>query len=523
MKNVVYLSFILVASYLLTGCINDDSKTFQIAMPDITIESASFLAYVGELTEISTPIKWAGTDSTNYDFLWTLNGEKIATDKELKYVFTLAGTSYLTFQMTDRSTELVYGKDFQLTVNSKFFLGWLILSEKEARSSLSFIHMQTYELYPDIYHALYPDEPLGSDPYRMEVHHTSSADQILVMQKGGPGLIELNGSNFQKVIRTEDEFIGERYPENFGTPVRVAYTHKGPELLLTDKGTIYSRQNKSTTAFQMALYSTVPYEYSGENLSFNYFTFAGVSNFQLMFDNTYRRWLAFYNTTTIDRMIPPFTKGYTDSPGIFDYCTGMPDDIDLVYAETCNEATNTCDLIHILKDKTTGVHHMQTTSLSLSTTNYRITVTNPVQRVFAPGYGIDDKTQYCLLRGVATAFVDSPHVFFNVGHKVYFYRWANDRIYLYKDFGTGENRPTGDIVCIHTNGNATQLGFAFSDGHFYICDISRNTIDGIARGDIDTSGDNQIEIQHYSGLGRIVHAAFKYGRSTNYLNARILY
>ena len=67
------------------------------------------------------------------------------------------------------------------------------------------------------------------------------------------------------------------------------------------------------------------------------------------------------------------------------------------------------------------------------------------------------------------------------------------------------------------------MGFAFSDGHFYICNIKKDIIDKIARGDIDPLTDNQIEIQHYSGLGKIVHSVFKYGKSTNYLNAKIEY
>ena len=42
----------------------------------------------------------------------------------------------------------------------------------------------------------------------METHYTTKTDEILIMQKGGEGLIELDGSNFKKVIRTEEEFIG---------------------------------------------------------------------------------------------------------------------------------------------------------------------------------------------------------------------------------------------------------------------------------------------------------------------------
>ena len=430
--------------------------------------------------------------------------------------------------MTDRTNKLTYGQDFKLTVSSEYFLGWLILAEDETdgHSALSFIHMQTYELYPDVYKTLYPNDPLGSKPYRMETHYTTKTDEILIMQKGGEGLIELDGSNFKKVIRTEEEFIGGEYPYAGFNPIRVAYTHKGPELLLTDQGEIYDRINRKTTSmFQTASYSTIPFLHVSGNTSFTYFTFPGSTNFQLMFDNANKRWLAYHNTSTIPYAIPIFTKGYTDEsyPGAFDFCNGMNANIDLAYAETCNESTNSCYLVHVLKDNTTNNHYLQVSTLTFSTSNYRITVTKPEQKEFASGYGIDDKTQYCLLRGTGTSFTADPHLFFSIGKKVYFYRWSNDKIYLYKDFGTGENAPTGDLVSMHTNGNAIEMGFAFSDGHFYICNITKNIIDKIARGDIDPLTDNSIEIQHYSGLGKIVHSAFKYGKSANYLNAKIAY
>lgn len=95
----------------------------------------------------------------------------------------------------------------------------------------------------------------------------------------------------------------------------------------------------------------------------------------------------------------------------------MNANIDLAYAETCNESTNSCYLVHVLKDNTTNNHYLQVSTLTFSTSNYRITVTKPEQKEFASGYGIDDKTQYCLLRGTGTSFTADPHLFFSIGKK----------------------------------------------------------------------------------------------------------
>ena len=149
---------------------------------------------------------------------------------------------------------------------------------------------------------------------------------------------------------------------------------------------------------------------------------------------------------------------------------------------------------------------------------------NIQQYEFGTGFDINADTQFWLLRGQNTAFEEDPHLFFNVGNKVYFYRSSNQRYYLYKDFSLGENPPTGKLVTMHTDASVEKIGFGFSDGHFYICDLDpESVVNQIARGDIDPSTpaiDKQLELEHYTGLGNIVHSIFKYGRWANFTGAR---
>lgn len=533
MKNILYiLALTLFTSYLFSSCIDDDSKSFQFSIPNISIAGDDNIQFpVGKISEYQPNIQWVSSDSNNYTFLWTLNGrEELSTEKTLRYTFTETGVVYLTFQMTDKTTKVTYGQDFKATISSEFFLGWLILSDKEGRSALDFIHMDTYELYPDIYHSMYPNDPLGSDPFRLETHHISKTDQILIMQRGGDGCVELDGSTFKKVIRTEEEFYGEKYPEeeNGFQPIRVACTHKGPELLLTSNGNIYDRITEkaatvSTATFQSAFYSTVPFQHVAGQTKFTYFTFPASLNFQLMFDDLNKRWLAYYNTTTIPRAIPVFTKGYTDTayPDVFDFCNGMDDDVQLVYAETYNESSNNGWLFNIFLKA--GIYYLNTAKLTLATSTYKITVTTPTQREFAATYEIDEKTKFHLMQGTTTAFTADPHLFFNIGKKVYFYHYGDDKSYFYKDFAAESDAPTGDLVTIVQKGDATQLGFAFSDGHFYICDTDKTTLTAIRQNNLDPTQANAITTKHFSGLGNIVHAAFKYGKATNYTTGKNAY
>ncbi|KIO45018.1 hypothetical protein DMB45_13390 [Sanguibacteroides justesenii] len=539
-KIIYYLGAFLVLWGLFTGCYDDKSKTARIPMPKITIlgdealsgDRSNRIAYVGEECELDCKVNWGTEDSTQYDFKWTYNGEEISQERVCRYTFNESGSTYVTFQVIQKSTGLSWGASLSVTVSAKYLLGWLILSDKEGRSALDFIHIDTYELYPDIYKTLHPDKPLGSQPFRLEQHFTSAYDEILVMQRGEPGLVELDGRNFSQVIQTKDEFIGEKYPYEGFDPVQVCYangTISGVELLLTAKGEVYARMNKTVTSqFQTAQYPTIPLEYPG-GMEITTFTFPKPTYYQLMFDNKNKRWLAIYKSSSNDKMLPLLVKNYDEEefPDYFDFCNGMDQKMELVYAQTCDEWGGDCYLINILKDTETGKYYFQKCYLTWDSSTNTIKVSQPVQKEFAAGYNLTEDSQFWMLRGQNTYFQDSPHVFFTVDKKVYFYREQNDKYYLYKDCNLGENPPTGKIVSIHTNAVVSEMGIAFSDGHFYICNLDpEEVVNAIARGNIDPSTpavNAELEIKHYSGLGNIVHSIFKYGRFSNWSSAEDRY
>lgn len=522
------------------ACYEDNSPTDLLDLPQVYIDidrslsGQTWVAYVNEEFELGINLIWNGEDSTAFDYKWTLNNEVISTDRVLHYTFPQTGSFNVAFEVIERSTGMAVGESLAITVSSKYLLGWLILSDKGGRSALDFIHIDTYELYPDIYQTLHPDSPLGSEPYRLVEHFISAYDQVTVMQRGGPGLIELDGRNFEKVITTKEEFVGEKYPYEGFNPVDIHYTNinSGVEMLLTDKGEVYARLNMTSSgigAFQTAQYPLTPLEYpDGKGMKISYFTFPKTFNHQPMFDCLNNRWLSIYKSTTTDRMLPPWKKKYKeeDHPDFFDFCEGMDPKMKLIYAQTCDEWSSSCYLINILKDTESGKYYFQKSTLTFATASMTVEVSAPQQYEFAPAYAINDESVFWMLRGQNTAFQASPHVFFSVGNKIYFHRWENGRTYLYKDFGAVPNGPAGKIVSMHTNSRTNEFGVAFSDGHFFIMDSSSGMINAIARGDIDpASGEGAAEIQlyHYSGLGEIKHSIFKYGRFSNWSSAEDRY
>jgi hypothetical protein len=529
-KHVITTWSLLATLLLIAGCYKDKSPSDLLPMPRFSVIPDDFMSsgrvlYANEESDLFVPVEWNGEDSTLYDYRWTLNGEVISTDRTLRYTFLQTGSFYVAFQVVQRSTGIAVGTSLNVSVSTKYLLGWLILSDKNGRSALDFIHIDTEELYSDIYNEFYPDDPLGSQPYRLEQHFTQAYDEILVMQRGGEELVELDGRNFSKVITTREEFVGERYPYDGFNPVQVCYantTVSGIEMLLTDRGEVYSRLNRTgVSSFQTAQYPSTPLVYpDGKGMQVTRFTFPKNYYFQPMYDALNRRWLAIVPSTNNDKMLPPFVKQFdeTVAPGFHDFCNGMDPGITLLYAETCDEWSPSCYLVNILEDAGTGKIYFQKSYLSYNTTSERINVTQPEQYEFAGGLGINDASKFCMFRGQNTAFQDSPHLFFTVGRKVYFHRDGNKQTYLYKDFSTVTDAPTGEIVSIHSNATTSKLGVAFSDGHFFICDSSADMINAMARNDIDhTSPD--IVLQHYTGLGTIVHSIFKYGRFANWSSA----
>ncbi|MDR2130873.1 MAG: hypothetical protein LBP56_06890 [Odoribacteraceae bacterium] len=528
MKKQIVNTLLAAIVLATASCYKDKSQTELLPLPNITVIPDDFMSrgrvvYTNEETELFVPVLWNGEDSTRYDYRWTHMGKEISTERTLRHIFTETGATSVSFQVVQRSTGIAFGTTLSISISTKFLVGWLILSEKEGRSALDFIHIDTEELYPDIHHEFYPDDPLGSQPYRLEQHFTAAYDEILVMQRGGPGLVELDGRDFSKVITTREEFVGEKYPYEGFNPVQVCYantTVSGVELLLTDKGEVYSRLNRTgNSSFQTAQYPSVPLVYpDGKGMSITRTTFPKLT-FLPMYDALNRRWLSMYLSYSNDKLLPPWVKRYdeADAPGFYNFCSGMPPNIELLYAQTCDEWSNRGFLVNILKDTDTGKLYFQKSTITYNPGEY-IEVSEPEQYEFAEGLGINADTRFWMLRGQNTAFQDSPHLFFNVGNKVYCHRQEIKKTFLYKDFGTVTDAPAGKIVSIHTNAVVTKLGVAFDDGHFFICDIDPDTITAIARGDIPAD-DPALVQRHYTGLGKIVHSIFKYGRFANWSSA----
>ena len=117
-----------------------------------------------------------------------------------------------TFVVEHVPTGALTSTQIDLNTTSRYSTGWLILSEQNNKSVLSYIRVEqsgesnvTYNLFENIYTTLRGDD-LGTGPIRMGRHFSSSSDQILVLQESGA--VEINGQDFSKAITTREEFVG---------------------------------------------------------------------------------------------------------------------------------------------------------------------------------------------------------------------------------------------------------------------------------------------------------------------------
>lgn len=515
---------------MLSGCYEDDSTSFQFGLEDVKIASHEKIPFsVGVETNYTPSVEWGSKSQADFEYKWTLNGhEVISTEFTLKHIFTELGDIYLAFQMTDKQTGIVYGKDFSATVSAKYFLGWVILSEGAGqKSQLSFVDMDTYTSYPDIYATINGDE-LGSKPYGLANTCISKQDQIVVLQEGGEGPVSLNGLSFVKASYLKHEFIGEQFPEENFKVKSMLFSHRGAEMLISENGNMYDRLNAksrttSTAVFQDALFSTQAFPHVAGKTKFTHHTFAGANSYYtLLFDALGNRWLAYNTTMTGQKNIPAFTAdAKTSFEDGFNYCTGMAEDVELVYAESHGETGYKVNLTNILKRN--GEYFINDALLTLASGTYKITVSTLTQKAFATGYAIDADTKFCMPRGAGTDYNADVHVFFNIGQKLYFYHYATGLSYLYRDFSKEENVPAGKIVAITQRGDAKEIGVTFSDGHFFVCDSQKTKLTAIRQNNLDPENmANGLVKAHISNIpGTPVATMFKYGKAANWTGAKV--
>ena len=220
----------------ITSCYEDKGNYDYREMNDIEISvetESSFYALGDKVISKPELVFTLGKENSDLSYEWTFDGHVIGDTKDLEWIAdTIASTKELRLAVLDNNTGVTYFGSTYISVSSAYASnGWVVLSEKEGNSTLSFLREQTEEgiLKPvvtrDIY-SMINGVPMGTQPVSMYPHWTERWDGedktswLWVAQKGGQGAVDISGSSYKQEGILSQMFLSKSYPEGF-VPVGV--------------------------------------------------------------------------------------------------------------------------------------------------------------------------------------------------------------------------------------------------------------------------------------------------------------
>lgn len=275
MKKII---FVLSAILLMAGCFKEQEMPQRPAdSNDVTflnkIEGYSFTA--GEEVEIVAPISFekelANEEEINelFDIKWFVNGDQVGEGYRIKYTFSKSGGYSLVLKIVNRITGETYLSD-SVSVESRNSIGWgwMVLSDREGASSLSFIRPITYYTSHNLEAGI--DDGLGTGPKRLFYYYVkgsipssniSGLAKIIVNQSSGT--VTLDGSTLMKDKWMRDEFESSSEPEEDFTMTGFSWKETY-YLITTASGNMYMKyvdKDHSGIPFY-GTYGSMPYSFS---------------------------------------------------------------------------------------------------------------------------------------------------------------------------------------------------------------------------------------------------------------------
>ncbi|MEO9020960.1 MAG: PKD-like family lipoprotein [Ginsengibacter sp.] len=519
--------FYIISALLLGSCYKDIGNYDYLPFGDVQISFLPYMSYsatIGSEYSMSATVKSVSTgdttrfyDSTLYDYEWNVNGTIISTKKDYHGICQLpTGQARGLYSVIDKKTKERSMANFVVNVSSAINIGWLVLSDKNGKSNLTYTKWQNpsngpqvFTPYLNAYSLFNQGKDLGSDPVRMVEHYGlgTGESEILIIQNGGQGPVEISGKTLSRAINTEQEFIGGQFPVGM-RPLDVAYYGSSDYLLGSDSN-LYSRASP-TESFPMVikhnrLYNPIPVRVEGGARFTRLASGSYQTNVMLFYDDLNKRWLGTTNNSVYESgiytIISPEVINPTDFPEGFtpthNYGTTK-----ILYS-TLTDAYPS-ETRSILRTQS-GQYRYQRFNANYAAWTYNITC-NPLSETVLPIstdvtgnslFQILDRRQFIIFSGGVQ------------NDKVYYYNIETGVVGLYKDFnGTSitslrMNKSAGNV----RNRNE-ELGVGLSNGTFLVMDVSTMIL----------TGGSAVELFRLEGLGVIkdvIYKAYNYGNSFN--------
>lgn len=513
MKIQQVISLFVTFLFMLQGCYEDKGNYDYISSNElkITLNPINRKGFLGEPYIYYPEIEFLDkSDTMGFEYWWEYKGtsseytyDTLCLGRELNFIPTQTGYINMRLCVLELSTGVITSQDLQIQVESPYAKGWLILTEKEGRSALSFIRpgyeeigsekMRIYTPYQDIYQQLFPEDNLGQHPYRLKQILISGGCMVLLMQDNNP--IYLDGNTYHKIMTMDKEFVEEVYPENF--VVKDVFYGQGQDLLLSESGKLYSRSYRNYNFFSAA-FANIPVEYDGKLLNIDQFiyTMPTLAQFMGLYDKENKRvlwaitWATEQGSIFSSNIMVPSDQSYVDLNDLDSY--------ELIYGGSYGAAIvgggGSATVIMLLKDQY-GSIKLQKQLVQLAFPYPTIVdVMNIEEKDFSGSDYISDETIYYTLE-------TRPYLFFATKNVLYWYDIETGKTKDFYYFQEGE-----EVVEMSSNPQESELGVLLKNGKFVILNIVNDKL---------YSSEKMYEL---SNLGTGVSLMYKYPDYTNYSN-----
>lgn len=498
----------------LHSCLSDNGNYdyADVNEAKIRFSTYGYSAVMGDTITIEPKITYEDpSDTTRFTYEWYVDGKLESTNRILKLCRNEVVNYTCVFMLVDSKTGI---KQFEVQVSASFISpyleGWMLLYEKNDESEIGFISFKKvgsvieYKPSYDLYRASNSNENLGKNPVKLVQHFASSSgpDEILVIQRGGQGNVELNGRSFVKEILMNQEFLDGKLPDDF-QPVDVTYPSYR-NLILNYNGKIYSRfiQNPRL-GFHTVAYNDIPFQYANDpkkGMEISQFIMNAYHRTQhiMMHDRLHNRFLCMEigSTSSAGEILEMACA--TDYPKGYAPLDGMGDRVELVFVSSYADAFNgVCSYAMILKWPD-GKYTFQRFNYNSYKDENQVTL--PGKDACVPFVGAEyftPETEFFMLRKTG------DYIFFTGGANndlLYYYSVQDKQTFLYKDFEGVR------VTSLYPNLNSKQLGVGLENGEFVLFDVSTAT--AIATRPV-------IELYRKGGFGRIKNIIYKYSSATN--------
>jgi hypothetical protein len=490
-----YFAGLPLLALAMWGCYEDKGHYDYIASNEVTIEFGELgPQIVGERLLFTPTVTTQNVAAEgDFEYWWANTGvstsplalfgdatkfDTICRTKQLDYVPNTLGNNILRFYVREKATGVITEKQIAINVSTKYQRGWMVLSNKDGKSSLSFVNpgselvnnvkTRKFTPYPDIYNTLFPNDPLGEGPALLRAQYGLDGSLVYVFQDDEP--VVLSGNTFGKQRPFSGMFQTGAAPAGFH-PKDLASLNANPDfsVLLSTDGKVYVRwAENANAAIYTNLYPAVAASFENEELHIDRMPETNISAvaIQMLVDQSAKRVLGLVKATTPRGMgrtgsIAKFTHADTDTPE-FDYDGwGDAEPIHLYGGNTQSRFT-------AVYRKDGKFRYQIATGQMFVADVTKYPLKNFVNGDFPAEVEVSANSVF---HNLFSGNVIEPYMFIGEKNKLYWFDINSRQFNLFYEFAAGEV-----IVDMQENPQQTELVVVTRDGTFTVLDLTRANI-----------------------------------------------